>query len=110
MINMIIFYLLDKIGTYGSAIQYSQISQEKTENSIIFNCQIFIQQSIESMSFADDAIFLEFYHYKPKKGMNSLKCFSIIERDEIKEGVLYLEIYKKPIDLKRKKLRSLLIC
>ena len=50
---------------------------------------------------------MELYHYKPKKGMNSLKCFSLIERDEIKEGLLYLEIYKKPIDLKRKKLRLL---
>ena len=38
------------------------------------------------------AIFLEFYHFKPKKSKNSLKCFALMEQHEIKVGKSALEL------------------
>ena len=40
----------------------------------------------------DCAIFLEFKHYKPKKHKNSVRCFCILEKDELKNGSFPLEM------------------
>jgi len=99
-------YISDPSGYCKSSIQVTPISTEKEDNWVIFNKEIYIQQALESLR-PNDAIFFEFHHYKPSKNKISLKCFSILEKDEIKEGSLYLEIYKKPIDLKKQKLKLL---
>ena len=54
------------------------------------------------------AIFVEFKHYKPAKKKTSLKCFCFLEKDELVDGApIVLELYKKPLDTKRKKLKLL---
>ena len=42
--------------------------------------------------FADFALFFEFKHYKPRKKQVSTKCWSFIERDEVKEGQVVAEL------------------
>jgi hypothetical protein len=37
----------------------------------------------------------------------STKCWAFLEREDLKEGIHLLELYKKPIDVKRKKLSLL---
>ena len=39
------------------------------------------------------SIFFEFKHFKPKKNMISTKCWAFMEKDEIKEGPVALELY-----------------
>ena len=41
---------------------------------------------------SDFAIFFELKHYKPKKQIVSTKCWSFLERDEIKEGPAAIEL------------------
>jgi len=52
---------------------------------------------------SDVTIFFEFKHYKPKKKKKSTKCFTFIERDELKAGPVASELYLKPTDFTRKK-------
>ncbi|KAF4708841.1 hypothetical protein FOZ63_032008, partial [Perkinsus olseni] len=52
------------------------------------------------------AIFFEFKHYKPKKKKVSTRCWSFMELQEIKpDEETVLEIYHKPTDLRKKKLK-----
>jgi hypothetical protein len=50
------------------------------------------------------AIIFEFRHFKKEKSKISVKCWAFLEREELKPGEHVLELYKKPVDLKRKKL------
>lgn len=69
----------------------------------------------------DCAIYFEFKHFKAKKNKISTKCFAFLEKDEIKDGALALELYvcprsrsyahkhgpcryQKPVDYTKKKL------
>lgn len=45
-----------------------------------------------SCHFAGFSIFFEFKHFKPKKNMISTKCWAFMEKDEIKEGSVALEL------------------
>ncbi|KAF4710576.1 hypothetical protein FOZ62_007668, partial [Perkinsus olseni] len=52
------------------------------------------------------AIFFEFKHYKPKKKKVSTRCWSFMDLQEIKpDEETVLEIYHKPTDLRKKKLK-----
>ena len=42
--------------------------------------------------FAGFAVFFEFKHYKPKKKSISTKCWAFLEKDEIKEGPVVIEL------------------
>lgn len=72
--------------------QETSVALNKNDDLIIFNTEVHLQVSIENLYQNEHAIFIELYHYKPKKQKNSLKCFCIIEKDEIKEGFLSLEV------------------
>eukprot|EP00055_Hartaetosiga_balthica_P012195 m.58515 g.58515 ORF g.58515 m.58515 type:complete len:302 (+) comp7867_c0_seq1:154-1059(+) len=78
----------------------------KKDNFVHFNTNVYIQVPLESFP-EDGGIFLEFKHYKPKKHKTSVKCFCILEKDELKNGTFPLEIYAKPTDFKRKRLQLL---
>lgn len=45
------------------------------------------------------SIFFEFKHFKPKKNMISTKCWAFMEKDEIKEGPVALELYVYQVDI-----------
>ena len=51
----------------------------------------------------------EFKHFKEGKKKISTKCWAFLEREDLKEGRPLLELYKKPTDLKRKRLSLLSI-
>ncbi|GFO27435.1 axin interaction partner and dorsalization antagonist [Plakobranchus ocellatus] len=89
-----------------SASQDTPVASRKTESELIFNKMVHIQKTIESLP-PGFAIFFEFKHYKPKKESISTKCWALMEQDELKEGHLALEIYRKPTDYSRKALKLL---
>ncbi|GMH48461.1 hypothetical protein TrVE_jg5727 [Triparma verrucosa] len=50
-------------------------------------------------------IFLELMHYKSEKKKCSCRCWSFLECDEVENGEMCLEIYKKPADYAKRKNR-----
>lgn len=93
--------------------QYTGISKESQEKYIIFdkgataNSSTFhLPVSIEELQKKEKAgIFFEFKHYKAKKKYNSTRCWTFFELDEIVNGEIRCEWYKKPIDVTRKRIR-----
>ena len=78
---------------------------------IVFGCTAHLQTMLEDIP-KNSAIFFEFKHFKPKKKYVSTRCWAFLELDEINPeggGELVLELYKKPTDPKRKKIRLLSI-
>lgn len=73
-----------------------------------FGYRVHIQTPVRKMKAANAAIFFEFKHWKPKKKKVSTRCFCFLEMDELKEGPVALELYRKPTDPKRKKLKYVL--
>eukprot|EP00800_Vazella_pourtalesii_P002605 TRINITY_DN1254_c0_g1_i4.p1 TRINITY_DN1254_c0_g1~~TRINITY_DN1254_c0_g1_i4.p1 ORF type:complete len:173 (-),score=29.07 TRINITY_DN1254_c0_g1_i4:218-736(-) len=67
---------------------------------------VHIQNSLNSLD-KEGGIYFILQHYKQKVSKISTKCFSILELDEIEEGPIALEIYKKPVEYKKKKLSLL---
>ena len=88
--------------------QSTPIASHKTADFVYFDkISVHLQKPMEYLPVGF-AIFLEFKHYKPQKKKTSLKCYSVLEKEELKDGAqLVLELYKKPLDAKRKKLKLL---
>jgi len=70
---------------------------------MVFDVDVHMQTPFELLP-KGFAIFFELMHYKKKKEKVSCRCFGFVERDEIKAGSNAIELYKKPVDYKRKKL------
>eukprot|EP01012_Entosiphon_sulcatum_P036444 TRINITY_DN4647_c0_g1_i1.p1 TRINITY_DN4647_c0_g1~~TRINITY_DN4647_c0_g1_i1.p1 ORF type:complete len:290 (+),score=45.35 TRINITY_DN4647_c0_g1_i1:57-926(+) len=90
----------------GGDLELSQSTphptQPRKDHSVIFGVTVFLQTPMARLP-ADTAIFFEFCHYKPKKDKVSVRCWSMLTMEEIKEGPLALEIYAKPTDFHRRK-------
>mmetsp|Transcript_11870 Transcript_11870/g.27597 ORF Transcript_11870/g.27597 Transcript_11870/m.27597 type:complete len:323 (-) Transcript_11870:142-1110(-) len=67
-----------------------------------------LSQNLEQI-LPGSAIFFEFRHYKKQKAKISVKCWGFIEREDLKEGRHAVELYKKPTDLRRKRLSLLTV-
>eukprot|EP00730_Choanoeca_flexa_P015089 TRINITY_DN6840_c0_g1_i1.p1 TRINITY_DN6840_c0_g1~~TRINITY_DN6840_c0_g1_i1.p1 ORF type:complete len:306 (+),score=72.67 TRINITY_DN6840_c0_g1_i1:56-973(+) len=80
----------------------------RKDDAIHFTQPVEIQMPLEDLP-PDCAIFLEFKHFKPRKNKTSVKCFSLLELDELvpSDQPVPLEIYAKPTDFKRKRLHLL---
>ncbi|XP_075252100.1 uncharacterized protein LOC142344381 [Convolutriloba macropyga] len=80
------------------------------DNFITFDSTVHIQKHLEALP-ANWAIFLELKHFKKEKQLHSVKCWAMLESDEIstteKKQEVICELYKKPTDFKRKKLSLL---
>ena len=74
--------------------QDTPFAVRKEDTYIYFDMDVHIQKPVETIS-KGLAIFFEFKHYKPKKKIVSTKCWSFIEKDEIKEGPCIIELYVK---------------
>eukprot|EP00128_Syssomonas_multiformis_P001488 Colp12_sorted_trinity150504_noHs@13223 len=98
----------DSMGFDITKTQDTPISSHREGSYIFFNVDVEIQKPVNTMR-EGTAIFFEFKHYKPKKSKVSTKCFSFMELDEIRNGNAALEIYDKPTDGKRKRIRLLSI-
>ncbi|CAK0836574.1 unnamed protein product [Prorocentrum cordatum] len=72
----------------------------------IFEHQIYLNVSFEDMDSRGAALFFEFKHYKPKKKKVSTRCWAFMELAELRpDSEIVLELYQKPTDLKKKKLK-----
>jgi len=81
------------------------VAADKRATHVAFNCQVYLNVSLEDMHRQGAAIFFEFKHYKPKKKKVSTRCWAFMELSELKpDEEMVLEIYHKPTDLKKKKL------
>lgn len=84
----------------------TQMAKERRATHCIFNQQVFLNISLEDMEKQRAALFFEFKHYKPKKKKISTRCWAFMELSELKrDEEIVLEIYHKPTDLKKKKLK-----
>jgi len=82
------------------------IAKERRATHVIFNHQVYLNISLEDMQRQAAALFFEFKHYKPKKKKVSTRCWSFMELQELKmDDEIVLEIYHKPTDLRKKKLK-----
>ncbi|KAL8611958.1 hypothetical protein ACOMHN_062587 [Nucella lapillus] len=98
----------DSTGQDMTVSQDTPPAQEKRDSSIVFSVDVHIQKAIESLP-PGFAVFFELKHYKPKKQMVSTRCWTCLERDEIKDGSVALELYKKPTDYRRKNIHLLTV-
>eukprot|EP00929_Paragymnodinium_shiwhaense_P074344 TRINITY_DN38035_c0_g1_i1.p1 TRINITY_DN38035_c0_g1~~TRINITY_DN38035_c0_g1_i1.p1 ORF type:complete len:293 (+),score=97.48 TRINITY_DN38035_c0_g1_i1:141-1019(+) len=82
------------------------IAKERRATHVVFENQVYLNISLEDMQRQQAAIFFEFKHYKPMKKKVSTRCFCFMELNELKKDEeIVLEIYHKPTDLKKKKLK-----
>jgi len=98
--------VIDSNGETLESTQDTPCSNQKKENYIYYTCNVEIQTQINKLP-PGSAILFEFKHWKPKGEYISTKCWAFMELDEIKPGPAVLELYQKPTDHKRKKLRLL---
>jgi len=81
-------------------------AKERRATHVIFNHQVYLNISLEDMQRQAAALFFEFKHYKPKKKKTSTRCWAFMELNELKmDDEIVLEIYHKPTDLRKKKLK-----
>lgn len=73
---------------------------------VMLNHTVYLNISFEEMQQCNASIFLEFKHFKPKKKKISTRCWTFMELSELKrDEEIVLELYQKPTDLKKKKLK-----
>jgi len=78
---------------------------ERKATHVTFNHQVYLNISYEDMQRQQAALFFEFKHYKPKKKKVSTRCWAFMELSELRaDQELVLEIYHKPLDLRKKKI------
>eukprot|EP00927_Polykrikos_kofoidii_P022270 TRINITY_DN2082_c0_g2_i1.p1 TRINITY_DN2082_c0_g2~~TRINITY_DN2082_c0_g2_i1.p1 ORF type:complete len:316 (+),score=55.06 TRINITY_DN2082_c0_g2_i1:76-948(+) len=82
------------------------VAKERRATHVLFDNKVYLNVSYEDMQQKAAAIFFEFKHYKPKKSKVSTRCWAFMELDELlRDEEIVLEIYHKPTDLKKKKLK-----
>ncbi|XP_041468575.1 axin interactor, dorsalization-associated protein-like [Lytechinus variegatus] len=86
--------------------QDTPVATKREDQYVIYKANVELQKPLEKLP-KGTAVFFEFKHYKAKKRTISCKCFAFMEMDEIKNGPLVIELYRKPTDFKRKKLSLL---
>ncbi|GLC39321.1 hypothetical protein PLESTB_000897600 [Pleodorina starrii] len=96
----------DDRGQAVEAVQETPIGRSNL-SYVFFENTVYIQTPINGLS-EKSAIFFEFRHFKPKKNKKSIKAYCYMEMDEIKNGPVTLEVYKKPANYKRNKKPALL--
>ncbi|XP_072167800.1 axin interactor, dorsalization-associated protein-like [Diadema setosum] len=96
----------DVAGVDVTKSQDTPVATRREEPYVMYGVNVELQKPLEKLP-KGTAVFFEFKHYKAKKRAISTKCFAFMEMDEIKNGPLVIELYKKPTDFKRKKLSLL---
>jgi hypothetical protein len=88
--------------------QTTPISNTVDSPYIIFHETVYLQTSLEQMKQENAALFIEFKHYKIAKKYNSVRCFTLMEVEELVKSAgqtVALEWYAKPTDFTRKTLK-----
>jgi len=97
--------VLDTKGNLLEPKQETPVAEKQLRYRVDFNSVVHIQTPISQLEGADAAIFIEFAHFKSKKKKLSTKCWSLLEIDELTTGEKLLEIYMKPVEKTRRKLK-----
>eukprot|EP01112_Ceratiomyxa_fruticulosa_P017281 TRINITY_DN5355_c0_g1_i2.p1 TRINITY_DN5355_c0_g1~~TRINITY_DN5355_c0_g1_i2.p1 ORF type:complete len:288 (-),score=65.89 TRINITY_DN5355_c0_g1_i2:108-971(-) len=100
--------VLDSLGLPLEPSQDTPSMNQKRDTYVYFGCNVEIQTQVNKLPHGS-AIVFEFKHFKPKGDYISTKCWAFMELDEIKPGPVVLEIYAKPTDVRRKKVKLLSI-
>ena len=79
-------------------------TKEKQWGFVKFGHTVHLQTTLEEMG-ENSAVIFEFIHYKRKEGRNSIRCWCFIDHTDIQTGPQILELYKKPTDPARKKIK-----
>ncbi|KAF0688660.1 Aste57867_19730 [Aphanomyces stellatus] len=87
--------------------QETPISTELDPPYVLFESEIALRTNLHAMRQNDSTIFFEFVHYKKDKRKKSVRCWTMLEMDEIKPKAgktttLALELYTKPCDMAKK--------
>ncbi|CAK4069037.1 unnamed protein product [Aphanomyces euteiches] len=69
---------------------------------IFFETSLTLEANLDKLRQNDCTIFFEFVHYKKDKRKKSVRCWTMLEMDEIKPGPLALELYAKPCDVSKR--------
>ena len=86
--------------------QQTPVSRRMEGQYIYFEeTMVHLEVPIEHISEGNCGIFFELMHYKPSKHKGSCRCWAMMEQDELAEGDLALELYKKPADYLRKNIK-----
>jgi len=72
---------------------------------VVFDTDVHIQSTFDKIQDNSLCIFFEFKHFKAAKKKNSIRCYAFMEKSELKNGAIALELYKKPTDFSRKSLK-----
>jgi hypothetical protein len=97
------------IGPAGNKLESSQETPPSTRadaQHVYFGNRVHLQTPVNHLE-EGSCVFFEFGHFKSAKDMISTRCFSFLELREISEGTVDLEIFKKPTDFTRSKLKRL---
>jgi len=82
------------------------VGKERSTTHVTIKHQVYLNISYEDMQRQGAALFFEFKHYKPKKKKTSTRCWAFMELSELKrDEEIVLELYHKPTDLRKKKLK-----
>lgn len=82
------------------------LARGRCATHVTLNHQVYLNVSHEDMQRQQAALFFEFKHYKPKKKKISTRCWAFMELSELKrDEEIVLELYHKPTDLRKKKLK-----
>lgn len=91
----------DENGKAVEAVQETPIGRSN-HSYVFFENTVYVQTPLNELS-DKAAIFFEFRHFKAKKNKKSVKAYCFMEMDEVKNGPVTLEVYKKPANFKRNK-------
>ncbi|OQR88148.1 axin interactor [Achlya hypogyna] len=96
------------VSVYSQATGYLEPKQELTASTalappyISFRHAVPLETQLASLRSHDGAVFFEFVHYKKAKRKKSVRCWAVLEPDELERaGPLVLELYAKPCDFRR---------
>ena len=92
--------------------QQTQVARRSERYYVCFDTKVIIQTPVSELEKAGASIFLEFVHYKFKGQRYSTRCWFLLEMDEIdfnprQDGLFQqklLQIYRKPMDVHKKKI------
>lgn len=92
----------DDIGLNISQDQVISAPYKTEPTHLHFDQDIEIQKYMEKL-FKGSAIFFEIKHWKPKRKMTKLKCYSFLDQKAIQPGPISLRLLEKPIDYTKRR-------
>eukprot|EP00948_MAST-09A_sp_MAST-9A-sp1_P001060 g1060.t1 len=81
--------------------QTTGVAKLVKDSHLFYGSWTFLSISHEQLLAMNALLVFEFIHFKPKKKKHSVKCYAIMEMDELVNGSVVLELYRKPTKPKR---------